>query len=232
MFATFALLAFAAAGCCGLTAIALRDHRAALASRAHLLDPVACILGGCLIEIAPDGFPRLLGKLPDGRQVRVELVADTLVTRRLPQLWLIVSVTDRSAPLRGSIGALTRPTGAEFYALTPELPERLEAPHGLDSAVLVRGGGSITAAQTDAAADAFRRILADPAVKEAVAAPHGFRIVRQASQGDRAAHIVFRQVRFPLQGVEPELLRRSLADADVLRDAIHHAPLHAARLSA
>lgn len=232
MFATFALLAFGAAGCCGLAAIALRDHRAALAARAQLLDPLAPLLGDCRTDIAPDGFPRVVGRLPDGRQLRVELVADTLVTRRLPQLWLIVSLTDRSARLPGSIGALTRPTGAEFYALTPEFPDRLEAPAGLDAAVLVRTAGSLAGSQIEAAGAAFRRILSDPAVKEAVATAQGFRIVRQAAQGDRAAHIVFRQVRFPLTAVDPGLLRRSLADAEVLRDALHHAPVLAARLSA
>jgi hypothetical protein len=44
------------------------------------------------ITIAPDQFPVVTGLIGDGRPVRIELIADTMVTRRLPQLWLKVTL--------------------------------------------------------------------------------------------------------------------------------------------
>lgn len=220
MFATFAVLAFAAAGICGLAGVARREHRAALAVRAGLLGQVAGLFDETELRIGADGFPSLSGRLGDRRLITVELLADTLVTRRLPQLWLIVTLREPVERPRPSIGALARPTGAEFYALTLDLPERIETPPGLEGAVMIRGSADISAAQLDRAGSALRTILADPCVKEAVVTSRGARIVRQASEGDRGAHLILRQVRFPILAVAPELVLQAIEDADRLRGAL------------
>ena len=75
-----------------LYAMARRDQQGAALWRAHLMDRIASILPEARVAMRPDGFPALSGRLPDGRRLSMELIADTLVFRRLPQLWLIVTV--------------------------------------------------------------------------------------------------------------------------------------------
>jgi hypothetical protein len=73
---------------------AVSDHRAALARRQGMLDEAAALLSNARISFAPDHFPILVGRLSDGRQTKIELIADTMVTRRLPQLWLRVTISE------------------------------------------------------------------------------------------------------------------------------------------
>jgi hypothetical protein len=220
VFLTISVVAFATAGLCGLAALAMRDHRAALRDRAGLLAPIAGMFDQAEQRIGPDGYPSVTGRLHDRRQITVELLADTLVTRRLPQLWLTVTLREPVERARPSIGALARPTGAEFYAVTPDLPERLEHTPGFDGSVMVRGSADLTPEQRERASGALHCILADKRVKEAVVTPRGARIVRQACEGDRGAHLILRQVRFDLEAIGPELVLQAVADADRLCDAL------------
>ena len=111
---TTALLLFAFLGIAILAAMAVRDHRRALAERAVLLDGLLASFEGSHVEIGADGFPTLTGRLPDRRPITISLLADTLVMRRLPQLWLIVTIKERVERPGPSIGAQARHTGAEF----------------------------------------------------------------------------------------------------------------------
>jgi len=109
---TVALFAFAAAAIATLSVMALREQRDMLARRARLLDAVAGLFPESVTRIGRDGFPVLDCRLADSRRIRIELIADTLVFRRLPQLWLKMTLLDHSPQKRPSIGALSRPTGA------------------------------------------------------------------------------------------------------------------------
>jgi transcription initiation factor TFIIIB Brf1 subunit/transcription initiation factor TFIIB len=66
----------------------------------------------------------------------------------------------------------------------------------------------------------LHNILSDKRVKEAVITPRGVRIVRQASEGDRGAHLILRQVRFPVDRIAPELVLQAVSEADRICDAL------------
>lgn len=215
MLTTIALSVFAAVSCGWMGMRAVRDHRAALAERRGLLDDAARLFGSSRITFGPDHFPVVLGRLDDGRQVRVELIADTMVTRRLPQLWLRVTLSEPRIRQRPAIGALARPTGAEYYSLVHDMAEWMTPPE-TEASLLMRGDGSATAWQAERVSALFRNLFADPTVKEAVITPRGTRIIRQAAQGEPGAHKVLRQARFPLTAVSPELVRMAIAEAEAL----------------
>jgi hypothetical protein len=215
MTTVLAFWVFLFAACGGLFTKALRDHRRAMAQRRKLLDEAAALLHDPRMTFGPDHFPVVVGRLADRRQVKIELIADTLVTRRLPQLWLRATLSEAVERHRPTIGALARPTGAEFYSLVHELPEQIKPPPTA-SPLLMRGDGRATAGEIERASRMFRKLFADPALKEAVIAPRGTRLVRQASQGDRGAHLLLRQARFPIERVEADLLRRALGELQAL----------------
>ncbi len=217
MLTSAAVLAFAAAGAT-LWAKGRREHRAALLRRAGLLGSALDMFTDGEVTLGRDGFPAFSGLLPDARNIGIEMVADTLVTRRLPQLWLKLTIGD-PAPRRGfSIGALARPTGAEFYSIVHELPEWI-APPDCDLPLLVRGR-SASAADVARAGPVLRSLFADREVKEAVATPRGARIVRRVAEGDRGAHLLLRQIRFPVDVVPADVIASALADAELLAHAL------------
>lgn len=219
MLTSAAVLAVAAVGLAGLAVIARRDHQAALCTRAALLDDVAVRLQGSLIEIGGDGFPTLIGRLPDRRQIVVTLLPDTLVMRRLPQLWMIVTLHERVERARPSVGALARHTGAEFYSRTLKFPVRIQPPSGLE-ALLLRGDSVLPADEVERISPVLASIFDNSRTKEIAATRRGVLIVRQVSEGERGAHLLLRQSRFPLTGVAPDVVFSSIADADRLREAL------------
>ncbi len=219
MITNLALALFAAVAVAALAAVAIRDQRKLAEQRRSLLDAVAGILENSRIRLAGDGFPTLDGNLSDGRRLRVELVADTLVCRRLPQLWLKLTLTEHSPQNRPSIGALSRPTGAEFYSLVHDLPDWLPPPQ-TDTSMLMRGDSTATAAEIERSGSIFSALFRNPAVKEAVITAKGVRLIRQAAEGDRGAHLLLRQVRFPVEAISPDLLRTAIAEARLLSEAL------------
>ncbi|WP_448112237.1 hypothetical protein [Mesorhizobium amorphae] len=219
MITNLALALFAAAAIAALATVAIRDQRRLAGQRRALLDQAANILENSRIRVARDGFPMLDGNLSDGRQLRVELIADTLVCRRLPQLWLKLTLTEHSPQDRPSIGALSRPTGAEFYSLVHDLPEWLPPPR-TDTSMLMRGDGTATATEVERSGSIFSALFRNPAVKEAVITAKGVRLIRQAAEGDRGAHLLLRQVRFPVEAISPDLLRTAIAEAQLLSEAL------------
>jgi hypothetical protein len=214
LFCVFALLA-----CIWLVWTAIIEHRHAMLQRRGLLDEAHVLLGEPQITMAPDQFPIVTGRIDDGRQVRLELIADTMVTRRLPQLWLKVTLTEsgtRASP------TLARPTGSEYYSLVHGLPEWL-APPETGISLLMRGDGRHTPAQAASINAHFQQLFADPLLKEAVVSPKAARVIYQASQGERAAHMFLRQARFSLASVPAATMRQAIALAAGLNSVLAEA---------
>jgi len=204
-------LLIAAAGAAAVSYIAVRDHRAAMAARHGLLDDCVPALDRSVLTHGGDGFPLITGSHRE-RGVQVQLLLDTMTMRRLPQLWLSVTLLDRHPGLAG-LGILVRHCGTEFYALTSHFEDRLDAPHGFPAESLVRGDPGarpLLAGLAPLLAD----ILKDPRVKEIAITERGMRIVRQAAEGKRGEHLLLRQSVFEKAHVS----RTELAD---LLDKLH-----------
>lgn len=196
---SFALLILSAAVCAWLALRAMREQREAMVERSGLLAEASEVISSVSTVIGADQYPVVNGRTDDGRMVKLELIADTLVTRRLPQLWLRVTLYDVASD-RPTIGVLARPTGSEYYSLVHEMPQWMTPP-ATTAPMLMRGDGTATPAQSERVARHFGGLFTDPTVKEAVISPRGVRIVRQAAQGERGAHLLLRQSRFAIASV-------------------------------
>jgi len=214
---SFALLILSAAVCAWLALRAMREQREAMAERSGLLAEASEVISGASTVIGPDQYPVVTGRIDDGRMVKLELIADTLVTRRLPQLWLRVTLYD-VAPDRPTIGMLARPTGSEYYSLVHDMPQWMTPP-AATAPMLMRGDGTATPAQSERVARHFGGLFTDPAVKEAVISPRGVRIVRQAAQGERGAHLLLRQSRFAIATVPARDIDTAISMAAALASA-------------
>jgi hypothetical protein len=199
-------LLLALASVAAIIFVGVREHRKAVAARRGLLDDAATALDRPQLTHGPDGFPRLFGR-HQGREVRVDLLLDTLTIRRLPQLWLRATLLDHNAGLPG-LAILVRPAGAEFYSLTAHFDHRLETPAGFPAEVLIRGDVGAARLLADLG-PTLSTVLADARVKEIAITARGLRIVRQAGEGKRGEHLLLRQSVFDNASVP----RRELADA-------------------
>ncbi|WP_051439773.1 hypothetical protein [Methylobacterium sp. 10] len=190
-----------------------RRSRTASAERTGMLRPCEDLLAEPVHGRDPTGFGTLAGRFLN-LPVEIRIIPEALAFRRLPQLWLSVSV-HHPMGVRGTIDVLRRVVGAEFYAPADNLPERYDVPEGWPGETLVRGSRSAEPI-LDRASAAVATILAEPRVKEVLLTPRGIRIVSQLCQGDRGAYLLLRENRFPVTRIGPEHLRPMLTRATEL----------------
>lgn len=197
-------LLIAATGAATVSYLAVRDHRAATAARRGLLDDCSGVLDRSKLTHLESGFPQLSGS-HRGRGVHVDLVLDTMTIRRLPQLWLSVTLREE-LPVDAAIAALVRPCGTEFYALADKLPNRLSAPADFPPETMLRGAGRSAAALLARLRRPMATLLADAAIKEIAVTRRGARIIRQVAEGRRGDYLLLRQCGFDLDAVDPATL--------------------------
>lgn len=217
------LLLFCILAVAVVAALARKELREALQQRRALLDHAAGLLDDAQVAVGSDGYPRLSGHCADGSRISLEVLADSLVPRRLPQLWLRLTLVTPEAAPRPSIGVLARPFGTEFYSRVLGLPDSIPPSFATDFPLLMRGSGA-TEAVIHRTSGLFRTLFADPALKEIVITPRGAGTVRQIAEGDRGAHMLYRQMRFPVKQVSVEFLRNALAEVRLLNAALDLSP--------
>lgn len=198
--------------------IALRDHGIRQARRRGLLDDCARLFDRYALTHGGDSFPKLSGRI-GARNLDVRLISDTMTIRRLPQLWLQVTVLERIEGVSG-FAVLVRPSGYEFYSLTSGFHHVIEAPDTFPRELIVRGKDSKAAGLFTKLAPALAHILADERVKEIAVTSAGLRIIRQASEGRRGDYLLLRQAVFDEAAVPGATLEAVLHDIDTLRARI------------
>jgi hypothetical protein len=191
-------------GLAGLTALALlarREAKTAAATRHSILDAGLNVFDTGDISLEPSGFPKIEGKLK-GHAYRVALIPDTLTIRRLPQLWLDVTLKRDMPAVRGSVAILVRPSGADYYSLTDRLRDQLQPPWNFPENCLIKGQGPASQLTLDRIAPEVALLLRDPKIKEVAVSARGVRVVRQFAQGNRGHHLILRQSVFEGAGFE------------------------------
>jgi hypothetical protein len=213
---TTILVGLGLAGAVG--ACAVREHRLMRGSRQALLDRCANVVDGAEIHHGHDGFPTLVGS-HRGRRVHLELIPDTMVIRRLPQLWASLTYLDSLTGVP-SLAVLVRPAGNEFYSLTGRLPYGLDPPADFPPEVLVRGSDARAEHLLEQLRLQLATILADPRVKEIGVTSKGLRIISQVGEGRRGEHLLLRQAVFDDAGVRPREFSERLEELEALQNAI------------
>lgn len=185
----------------------LRDGRGRMARRAAFLDEVQTLFSDGLKKLNPDGFPRISGRY-EGHTFDIQAVPDTLNVRKLPTLWLLVSLPE-PMPVRATFDLMMRPRGVEMFSRHAELPVQMAADTAFPHDCSIR---------TDAPRDLPPRevllkhtaILEDARAKELLIAPKGLRIVWLAEEANRGRYLIFRDSEmglspFPAADMKPLL---------------------------
>jgi len=198
----------------------LRRHSRDLRQeRAVLFDDCLSLFLDCSLSQSGTRYPQLRAKWSYGsytHPVSLRAMADTLQTRRLPPLWLIMDVRC-ALDLPGTLDVLVRPTGVEVFSPSRDLPQRHELPghwpqNSLLKSSLPDAPGVL--ARIDQAACA---LLTDPYSKCLTIRPDGLRYVLQIAQSSQAHYMVLRNAHFGSQRLDPQhLLGKLTLVGDIL----------------
>lgn len=165
-------------------------------------------------------FPVLTGTYR-GHDLRAEPVADHVGFRKIPSLWLLVTIK-REVPVQGTFDLLARPQNIEFFSPGAELAEHVPVPQGwpADAVIKMDNPDAVLMKLLEPHVLAF---FADPKAKELVVTPRGVRVVYQANQVQRGEYLVLRALTFDHVAFSPAifsaLLDRAIAVADDLTSA-------------
>jgi hypothetical protein len=163
------------------------------------------------------GFPRLTG-LFEGVPVQVLPVVDTLAVRRLPALWLLVTV-QAPLPVSAKLDLMMRPAGPTTFSNFDLLPVTLERPAGFPEHAVLRTDDAARAPPANWLAghlEVFENVRA----KELLITAQGLRLVWLLAEAERARYGVFRQAEFGAVDIDPAMLRDLLDRLLALRASI------------
>jgi hypothetical protein len=204
----FQAAAFLGAALVVLVWMLRRHSRDLRQERAVLFDDCLSLFSDCSLSQSGTRYPQLRAQWSYGRYthpVSLRAMADTLQTRRLPPLWLIMDVRC-ALDLQGTLDVLVRPTGVEVFSPSRDLPQRHELPghwpqNSLLKSSLPDAPGVL--ARIDQAACA---LLTDPYSKCLTIRPDGLRYVLQIAQSSQAHYMVLRNAHFGSQRLDPQHL--------------------------
>lgn len=202
----FTLTAGAAAVSAG--AVATMVRRASLArarDRAAIFDEIAPLFDQPLLAQQPDGFARLSGRL-NGQRFDLRVMQDTLTMRKLPALWLLVTLAEPQ-PLTATADILLRPSGAEPFSPFMRLPVTITPPPGLPADAGVRSDGK-GALPDLGILSAHLPILHEAPAKELLMTPGGLRIVWLTEEADRTRYLLYRDAELGRRPLSAALARR------------------------
>lgn len=201
----------------GLWLLHRRERQAIKRQRGAFFDDCLDLFSETRLLQDDVNYPVLEGRYGNHR-VRLEPVVDHVVVRKLPSLWLLVTVYG-DLPIKGTIDFLARPQNTEFYSPSAGLPESLPIPPGWPQHAHLRTDMADRSIPVDLLTP-HMAIFDDLRTKELAVTPRGVRIVYQAGQAERAYYLVLRQARFEDAGLDRELARRLLDRAIAVYNSV------------
>jgi len=189
-----------------------RDKRRFEAERAMLLGEAQALLTGAEQSRAANEYPKVSGRYR-GHAVTIDAVLDTIAVRKLPSLWLRVTVL-ADIPFSGACDILARAHNVEFYSPAAAMEHVLSLPAGWPDHLTVKTDDPAAMPPEAILARHIQIFREDERMKELLVTPRGVRMVWQAAEGARAEYMVLRQAAFgPV--VVPRARLQALLDAAV-----------------
>jgi hypothetical protein len=200
-----------------LLAIYRWDHGRIRRARAAYFDPCIPLFEEPRLSQDDVDFPALDGHYR-GHRVRLQPVVDHVAVRKLPSLWLLVTVFGE-LPGMPTVDLLVRPQNVEFYSPSSTLRVSVKLPPGWPAHALLRTDAEDRSLPVETLTP-HMRLFEDTKLKELVVTAKGVRLVYQASQADRTHYMVLRQAKFIEARLAPSLAQRLLDQAIAIHDSL------------
>lgn len=186
------------------------------AARASYFDRLAPLFDRVEVQVQPSGFARMTG-VRDGVAFDLQAVPDSLTFRKLPALWVMVSLP-QTMPVAATLDVMARPTGTETFSHFANLKQGIERPYFLPDGTALRtdNAGAVDPGILTAQAGVFD----DPRVKELLISPKGLRLVILAEEADRGRYLLFRDAEMGREPLDPSRVLGLLETLLALRDQI------------
>src|SRR5258705_7585487 len=151
-----------------------RDASRERVRRAMFFEHCLDLLDSGRVTQEAGGYPVLEGKYR-GYAVRLEPILDTIAWRKIPSLWLKVTILTPN-PVKGVLDLLIRPRGTEFYSPSDDLDVRVPMPANWPKDAIICTRDRATMPKLDRIAPHIH-LFDDSQMKELVVTASGTRLV-------------------------------------------------------
>jgi hypothetical protein len=129
-----------------------------------------------------------------GHQFEVKTITDTLNTRKLPSLWLMVTLKT-PIPITHKFDMMLRPASSSTFSNFDFLPFTIPTPSEFPEHAVLHS--DIDRVPFDLnLLKPLLNFFQNPRAKEFLATPNGLRLVTQLSEAERGRYVVAREARF------------------------------------
>ena len=173
--------------------------------RARYVADILPLLDDPKLTTSAADFPTVTGRY-HGHEVRIEPHTDTIAVRKLPSLWLLVTVRE-ALPFKATLGVMMRPRNVEYWSPFDRLEQDLERPAAWPEGANIRTDGAERGGELRRLIEPHLDFLRHPKGKEILITPKGVRFTWLAEEGERSAYMVLRQAKFTGDPLDPELVR-------------------------
>ncbi|MEO6610115.1 MAG: hypothetical protein ABIN69_16770 [Aestuariivirga sp.] len=179
------------------------SKQSALNTPQLLFGDIIPLVSGSEIEPGPTvGTWKLTGKYR-GHVFQIQTVIDVLVTRKLPSLWLMVTLPEPQ-PVGATFDLMMRPAGPSTFSNFDFLENVIATPSTFPLHAVIRTDDPAKLPPT-AEILPHLSLFFGPKGKELLISPKGLRVVVQAAQADRARYGVLREANFGAVVIDAEL---------------------------
>lgn len=192
------------------------DARLLAQCRSQLYDHCASLLQGSRRSQDRAGLPVLQGEFA-GYRVTLEVVEDTVAWRKLPPLWLMLTVHGRVSS-HGSLALMARPANNEYWSPSWQWDGHLTLPPAWPQHALLKYRHQ--PADMDALHAHVPRLFADARVKELLIHPRSLRLTYLAKQANRGEYLIMRNAVYDDQPIARDIVQDLLQQAVAMRMAL------------
>ena len=194
----------------------LQDQRIIQNAKAHLFDEVLAILDGGKLKQEGKDFPQVSGGFL-GYEVKLSLIEDTVAVRKIPPLWLLITIQGKTA-IQGSFDLIVRPSNNEFYSPAWQWNGNLQVPsHWPQHSVIKYQDSLVDIAKIDALVP---KLFRDERAKELLITPSVLRITYMAKQAERGEYLIMRNSVFSGEAISVEVVEKVLKQAIEIRQLL------------
>jgi hypothetical protein len=193
-----------------------RRRQSADSAPSQMFRDVAQLLDGASLHAGEAiGTWKMQGKY-QGHVFQLKSIVDTLMTRKLPSLWLMVTLPEPQH-VSATFDLMMRPAGPTTFSNFDFLPHSLRTPVGFPEHAVIRtdqAGALLPSGLIGKHLGLFH----DRRGKELLVSPIGLRIVMLIAEADRARYGVLREANFGDTVIDAQLAQQCM---DTLLDLQH-----------
>lgn len=193
-----------------------KDARHRAQSRSRVFAECDGLLQNAQFGHDQGGLPLMRGEYA-GYRISLGIVEDTVAWRKLPPMWLLVTVHANSES-EGSLDLIVRPSNNEFYSPAWQWDGNLHIPTGWPQHAILK----YRRRPADLAVlnPFVPKLFADTRMKELLATPQLLRLTYMAKQADRGEYLIMRNAVYDDIPIERELVESLLTQAISVRKAL------------